>query len=266
MTLSARLAALAIVCGAVPTAAIAQDARGEAALARGRTLYYSLAKHGFAGGQCQVRPDWEGVLAELPRNAQKASAYAILDQLRMTLAVSDGGAATVDGVDPGAAQHPQGASGVSQIFQGANQALGGFFETWSGFMVNSPLPDAATSTAVSSTAGGYLLRYKDGESDVETTLRPNGEISKLVVKAATFDSTVQPHFASASDGLVLTDFQADYIPTEGKGVVHLMVHVDYQTTNGLQFPALITVDATVDGQRTNLRFHLQGCKLSRKAP
>jgi hypothetical protein len=263
MTLSARLAALAIVCAAAPTAALAQDAKGEAALAHGRTLYYSLAKRAFAGGQCQVRPEWEDLIG--PRNAQNASGFALLDQLRMTLAVSDGGAATVDIVDPGAAQHPQAAKGVSQIFQGLNQALSGFFGTWSLFMINSPLPGVATSTAVSPTAGGYLLRYKDDGSDIETTLRPNGEISKLVVKAATFDSTIQPLFAHTSGGLVLTGYQADYIPTEGKGVTHLKVHVDYQTTNGLQFPALVDVDSTLDGQLSRMRLHLEGCELSRKA-
>jgi hypothetical protein len=264
MTLSARLAALAIVCAAAPTAALAQDAKGEAALAHGRTLYYSLAKRGIAGGQCQVRPDWEVVLG-FSRNAQNAWRFAVLDQLRMTLAVTNGGAATVVGADPGAAQHPQDANGVSQIFQGLNQALGGFFDTWSVFMISSPLPGVATSTAVSSTAGGYLLRYKDDGSDIETTLRPNGEISKLVVKAATFDSTIQPLFAHASGGLVLTGYQADYIPTVGKGVVHLTEHVDYQTANGLQFPALITSDSILDGDPTHVRLHLEGCKLSRKA-
>lgn len=263
MTLSARLAAIAIVYAIVPTAALAQDAKGEAALAHGRTLYYGLAKRGFAGAQCQVRPDWEVVIG--PRNAQNAAGFAVLDKLRMTLAVTDGGAATVEGVDPGAAQHPQSASGVSQIFQGMNQALGGFFSTWSLFMISSPLPAMATSTAVSPTAGGYLLRYKDGGSDVESTLRPNGEISKIVVKAATFESTIQPLFAPASGGLVLTDYQGDYTPAEGKGVTHVTVHVNYQTTNGLQFPALFNVDSTVDGQPAHVHLHLEGCKVSRKA-
>jgi hypothetical protein len=263
MKLSARLAAFAIVWAAAPTAALAQDAKGEAALAHGRTLYYSLAKRAFAGGQCQVRPEWEDLIG--PRNAQNASGFALLDQLRMTLAVSDGGAATVDIVDPGAAQHPQAAKGVSQIFQGLNQALSGFFGTWSLFMINSPLPGVATSTAVSPTAGGYLLRYKDGAADVESTLRPNGEISKIVVKAATFESTVQPLFAHTLGGLVLTGYQADYTPTVGKGVVHLTEHVDYQTANGLQFPALITSDSILDGDPTHVRLHLEGCKLSRKA-
>jgi hypothetical protein len=262
MTLPARLAALAIICAAVPTAAFAQDAKGEAALAHGRTLYYSLAKRGFAGGQCQVRLDWEAMIG--PRNAQNASSFAFLNQLRMTLAVSDSGAATVDGVDPGAAQHPQKATGVSQIFQGLNQTLCGFFTTWSSYMIVSPLPDMATSTAVSPTADGYLLRYKDGGSDVETTVRSNGEISKVLVKAATFDSMIQPHFATASDGLVLTGYQGDCIPTGGKGVVHLTTHVDYQTTSGLQFPALVAFDSVLDGQPSHARIHLEGCKLSRK--
>jgi len=193
MTLPARLAALALVCAAVPTAAFAQDAKGEAALAHGRTLYYSLAKHGFAGGQCQVRPDFEAIVG--PRNVQNASGFAMLDQLRMTLAVTDGGAATIDAVDPTAAQHPQAAASVSQIFQTASQLLSGFFAMWSSFMIRSPLPDVATSTAVSPAAGGYLLRYKDDGSDVETTLRPSGEISKI--------GSTTPLFAHTSDGLVL---------------------------------------------------------------
>jgi hypothetical protein len=263
MILSARLAALTIVCAFVPTVALAQDAKGNAALAHGRTLYYNLAKRGFAGAQCQVRSDWALVLGV--RNAQNAQHFAILDQLRMTLTVSDVGAATVNGVDPGAAQHPQAASAVSQIFQGANQSLNGLFSIWSIFMVESPLPDMATSTAVSPTAGGYLLRYKDSGSDVENTVRPNGEISKLFVKTATFESTTQPIFAPASGGLVLTDWHGDYIPAEGKGVTHLTVHVDYQTTNGLQFPALIDLDSNFDGEPSHLRFHLEGCRLSRKA-
>jgi len=47
-------------------------------------------------------------------------------------------------------------------------------------------------------------------------------------------------------------------------VTRLTVHVDYQTTNGLQFPALVDVDSVLDGQPAHTRIHLEGCKLSRK--
>lgn len=263
MKLVTGLAALALVVTATPSAAFAPTSNGAAALSQARGLYYGLQKRGFQSAQCQLRPDWEFILGQ-PRSASNKPVFDTLDQLRFALTYGLSQPARVVGTDSGGPRNGQADAGIKQIFQGMDQAMNGLFATWSLFMVGSPLPSAATPTTITVAPGGYLLSYKDGDSDVATNLRPNGEIAHIEVKNPQFVSVIEPVFSHTPDGLVLASYKGDYTPTSGKGVVTLEVRLSYQSVNGLQFPSLANIDTTMDGQPSRVRLSLDGCTLTKK--
>src|SRR5438270_13213473 len=67
----------------------------------------------------------------------------------------------------------QAAAGFEQIYSGMNQAVDGFFSTWSMFMLKSPFPDPPGEYHLEEASGQYPLSWKESADDVLTSLSNN---------------------------------------------------------------------------------------------
>jgi hypothetical protein len=156
------------------------------------------------------------------------------------------------------------ATGFNQIYSGMDQALSGFFQSWSPFVLTTPFPAVEGEYQLEDLGGEYKLSYKDGNADVVTRMNKDLLITAVTVNSPEFLSSVKPEFARTPKGFVLTGYSADYQPVSGKGVVQLNVQLEYNEVNGLQLPSRLKLDSVYDGAPTQMELAFAGYKVTTK--
>ncbi len=136
----------------------------------------------------------------------------------------------------------------NKIYEGMDQMVSGFFDTWSLFVLNSPLPAPESNYQLTDLHENYVVTYKEDGADVSTTLNKEFEISELKVSTADFKSSIKPQFVKTAKGYIISGYEATYDPTTGSGTVKLKLQVDYQDVKGLQLPRQIHMTGVYDGK------------------
>jgi hypothetical protein len=219
-----------------------------------RQAYYNLRTAGLDEFRATIRPNWESVLKDQLKAdpAQGQAAVKLLNGLHFYMLLDKDAKVTVThhtDVEPANQQQRE---GFDQIYSGLDQAVSGFFATWSMFMLNAPLPATESDYQVEDLGREYRINYKDGAADVVTLIRKDLTISEVNVTSADFISSVRPQLTRTGKGFVLSGYTADYKPTTGPGVVKLDVKIDYQAVSGLQLPVNLIADSVLDGAPTHI--------------
>ena len=141
----------------------------------------------------------------------------------------------------------QRAEDLNQIFSGMEEMITGFFDTWSAFMLTSPLPEVESEYDLTNEGDGYLLSYRDGATRVATVMTKDLLISEMKISTTEFNSSIWPHFTKSREGLLLTGYDANYQPTSGPGTTHLKVEISYQEAGGLQLPQTLHLQGSYNG-------------------
>ena len=155
---------LLLVCaGGMGVAAASQPAPDNAQVVeQARRSYYSLRAIGLDEFQSTVKPNWEVVLRDelksSPENAQ--AALKLLNGLHFSMLLDKNGKVTVThhaDIEP---SNETQRKGFDQIYEGLDQAVSGFFATWSMFMLNSPSRGKARSTSWKTSAASTAFPTK----------------------------------------------------------------------------------------------------------
>lgn len=257
---------LILGCALVPAfsqSAPSQPVDKMATLKKARQAYYSLKEEGFAQFQCAMEPNWEALLADQrkadPESIDRAVAKLKLIHFVVTVG-SDGAAKVVHSEVP--ADNEQMAKGLAQIYGGMEQMASGFFQTWSVFVVNPPLPDLGTEFTLLSDAD-YSLTYKDGLTDVSTLMSKEYAVTTLKVTSAEFVSVIRPRFSKTSKGYLLNAYDADYEGTGGKDKTELHVAIEHQMIGGLQVPKNLNLKGSYNGSAFQVEVAFTGCSASK---
>src|SRR6478672_9010237 len=137
-----------------------------------RRAYYSLRAVGLDEFQSTVKPNWEVVLRDeikaSPENAR--AALKLLNGLHFSMLLDKDGKVTMSHHADLEPQSDKQREGFDQIYSGMDQAVSGFFSTWSMFMLNTPFPSAETEYQLEDLGKQYRLTYKDGAADVVTLM------------------------------------------------------------------------------------------------
>jgi len=262
----ARLALLGAALSVLPSAAGAQSLApaGRDLLTHAAASYYTLAEHGFTGARCAVTPDWTVVIGKPRSDPASQAGFAIFDALRFALSMDAKGNVRLDKQDTGSGRSAGQAQGIRQMFDGFDQEIGGFFGTWTLFGLHPVIPPPTQAgVAVGPRANGYRITYKEGDADVVMDTDRAGVVTRLLVTAPAFVSTIDPTFDRTPEGLILTRYVADYLPASGPGKTHLTADISYQTVNALRFPAVIRIDSVYDGQPAKILQTLSACQVTR---
>jgi hypothetical protein len=220
----------------------------EALLAKARAAYIGLSARGFRGYRFVARPDWSVSLAELAKSdpAGYEAALKLLTQIRFDVRVGAHGQSqvthtVVDAPNEGATQ------GLNQIYQGVEQALNGFFQTWGPFVVQRPVPAAGVPCKVVDLGAQYQFSWEEtGEVRVELRTDRAFAISVMKIASPAFDAVIQPTFDRTAQGLVLTGYEGDFKPKGDGAAMNLKIRITNQVLEGLPVPG--GLDATVQIQ------------------
>jgi hypothetical protein len=239
---------------------VATDATRKQIVEQGRKSYYSLRDLGLDEFQSAIRPNWEKVLRDqnVTDAAQLQAALKLLNGLHFTMVLDKDGKVTVNHQTDTKPPNDQVRQGFEDIYRGIDQAVSGFFATWSLFMLNPPFPEVESAYQLEDLGSQYRLSYKEGSSDIVTLMNKDLVISEIKVTSADFVSIVKPQIIKGAEGFLLTGYVGDYTPTSGSGVVHLAVTIDNARVNGLQLPANLIADTTLDKTPTHMELAFSG--------
>ena len=148
--------------------------------------------------------------------------------------------------------NPQAAEGFQQIFSGMEQAMSGFFASWSPFMLTSAFPEVAGEYTLENQNNQYQLSYEDkdgpdGPAAIATTMSQDLVISEIKVDSPKFKSVLKPQFTKSAQGLLLSGYQATYQGAAGGESVQLNVRIENQSVSGLQLPRKLNLDGSYQG-------------------
>jgi hypothetical protein len=246
-----------------PPAVHAADKRD--VIEKARASYYSLKSNGLIQFQCNLTPDWEALLKDTRKSDPDGTDRAVrtLKQLRFTVSLGTSGSAKVTHttVTP---TNGQMAEGLNKVYGGMEQMVSGFFDTWSPFMVTSPLPAVDSNYVLDEKQGQWNLSYKEGTADVATTMSRDLAISALKVTTPEFNSTIQPQFSRSPKGFVLTGYQAEYFGKSPDEATKLNVRIAYQEVDGLQLPQTLSLDGSYGGSPFQVAVTFSGCRATKQ--
>lgn len=216
---------------------------------RARQSYYSLRGLGLVQFQSNITPTWEVTLQNDLRNdpAGAQAGIKMLNSLHFAMTLDEKGKVKVDHRADTPAPNEKAAAAFNQIYSGMDQAVSGFFETWSMFMLSSPFPETDSEYQLEDLGAEYRLSYKDGPAEVVTSMSKDLVITEIKVTSPEFFSSIRPQLSRTPKGFILSGYAADYRPTSGPGVVKLDVKLDYQDVQGLQLPRKLNLDSVYDG-------------------
>jgi hypothetical protein len=244
------------VLAALPAQAVDKDV----VIRQARAAYYSLNAEGMQQFQCSITPNWEALLGDLRKtdSARADRAVQKLKELQFSATVPSQGAVKVKHNEI-SADNKQMADGLTQVYNGMEQMIVGFFQTWSVFVLSPGLPEVGSSFQLEEIPSGYRISYKDGAADVVTQLNKDFSISSTAVSSKEFESTVQPLFIQTAKGLLLSGYQAIYNGASAADKTELQVKVDYQQTDGLQLPKTLDLQGSYGGNPFKVEVAFTGC-------
>lgn len=254
------LACVLATCGAAATAQGTSSTPGKNTAAqkeliqRSRDAYYSLRTQGLDEFRATIKPNWALVLKDQLKAdpAKGEAALKLLNGLHFFMLLDKDGKVTVTHQTDTEPANEQQRQGFNQIYSGMDQAITGFFTTWSVFMLEPPLPAVNSDFHLEDLGVQYRISYKDGASDVITTMGKDMIVTEVKVNSPEFISSIRPQLTRSAKGFVLTGYSADYKPTSGTGVVKLDLKIENEAVSGLQLPASLVLDSVLDGEPTHI--------------
>jgi len=234
---------------ALPLARGADLAGKREIIKKARAAYYSLRSHGLDEFEASVQPNWRLVLkdqlAQDPAGA--AEGLKMLNGIHFQVSLGRDGAVKITHHEDVAPTNPKAAEGFQQIFSGMEQAMSGFFDSWSPFMLTSPFPEATGEYTLEEVNHQYLLSYKDGPAAIATTMSQDLVITEIKVDSPQFKSVLKPQFSKSAQGLLLAGYEANYQGAADGQSVTLNVRVENQPVNGFQLPHKLNLDGSYQG-------------------
>jgi hypothetical protein len=151
---------------------------------------------------------------------------------------------------------------LREVISGMDQMLTGFFQTWSQFMVNSPLPGSASEYQMAENSSGY--RFTTDEKDVHAAISMGRDfvIDALEAKTPEFEGTVHPHFVPHTGGLVLARYEANYgISSNSQS---MSVQVEYRDIEGIPVPQTVTMTMSLPQGQFSEPISFADCRVKKK--
>ena len=249
-------------------------------VANARKAYYNLRAQGLVSFEAKMQPDFAVMLAEQEKKDPSAAAFAqrTLRALHFAVMLQPDGDIDVKGttdLTPEQACESESdrsdcvkrvSQSFEQIFSGLQQAVKGFFQGWSVFMLTDPFPDGDDFQLAQQPAS-YLLTFKDHGADVALTMGRDFQITELKVSAPDFVSTMTPQFTRTPQGYVLAAYRGQYeSAAEAKDAsnVKVDVKIDYQNVQALQLPARLTIDSLFNGLSSQMQLNFTDIHAKKK--
>lgn len=255
------VASFLFIAGLAPNAWCADK---KAVLDEANRKYYNLKANGLTEFSCQVVPDFDAFYKDVKMDAVgRDQVLPAAKKVSFQVVVGPSGAASVSHQFSEAPPSDEVAARLRQVAAGIEQTVGGFFQTWSPLMVNSPLPGTSDEYQMEDLPDGYRFTADEGKMHGEVSMNHALLIDSIEARTPEFEGTVYPKFVNGNNGLVLESYQVVY-KTAGNDSQELSVKVSYQEIEGLSLPQTITLNMTLPQGRVEAPIAFRACQVKKK--
>jgi hypothetical protein len=233
-------------------------------LAKTSRVYFSSAKAGLAGFNCDVHPDWKALFASANKGANVPPDDAYVEQLKKVQVKMHArmlGGSTIEWV----ASSPEGqpANGNSDattetLHQTVQQILEGFMQFWSPFMEVSIVPQKTDGIEIAHTPTSHTIHAKQGTTELTEIFNNELVLEHFNVQLAGTSIKLSPSFEPTPQGLRVKTFAAEILPAGAPPTQtqKMLARVDYQTVNDQAIPGQLSIDVSGTG---SFNFTFDGC-------
>ena len=227
--------------GLLPVAG--QQADKNEIIRKAQQSYYRIGSIQF---EANIQPNWTISVKGLESNPV---ALKLLNGLHFSMSFDSNGNVKVNHTADVAPANEAQANRFNQAYEGMEQIVIGFFQTWNLFMFRSPFPPVDGDYELQHAGSQYVLKFKEGSDDVVINMS-DGDLRIVEVKvlSTTFSSSVKPQFTKTPKGYVMTAYEGNYEPAKGPGKVNLHAQIEYQEVMGLSLPRKLRFDSIYDEQ------------------
>lgn len=216
-----------------------------AILRQAKQSYYNLPKNGFLEFKAKVEPNWSVAVKGIEQNPE---AMRLLSGLKFSLMLNSKGEIKLNHEATIPAPNAAVDAGYKQIFEGMDQQVSGFFETWNLFMLSTPFPDENSEYTLEDSGNEYRINYKEQESAILIRMKKDLVVTEISTASSLFTSVVRPHFVKTSKGNILAGYSGSYLPATGPGKTELELQVEYLEVSGFQLPRKLRFSGFYDGK------------------
>jgi len=227
---------------------------------RARDSYYNLKRLGLLEFRANIRPSWELMLKG---QSTSPEAMKLLNGLHFSILFGESGDVVVNHQADFPPQNEVIAKGYRDIFEGVDNAVYGFFETWNLFMFGSPFPEPDSAYELQDLGAGYLLKYGEPKNKVATTFGKDLYIKEIQVSGESFSGAIKPEFKKTEHGQVIIAYKGSYVAAAGNRNSDLQVTIQYDEVNGLEMPLKVNVEGTYNGGPVNMEIIFSDYKISK---
>jgi len=252
-----------LIIAAYLSASVAWSADKKSVLLNTNQALYNLKAHGLDGFNCNVVVDWDAAFNSLKVESEmRENLLPNARNMKVKVTVGPSGAASVSHEFGQAPSSQQVADRLRQLAEGLDQILGGFFQTWSQLMINTPLAGSESAYQMEETADGYRLLADDGNTHVVVSINRDFVIYAIEAKTPAVEGVVRPHFITHEGGLIVDSYVGEFKINDSSQ--RLSVDVRYQDIGTFVLPRSINVSMVLPQGQLNWPMTLDGCQVKQK--
>lgn len=234
-------------------------------LTAARLAYYSLDREGLATFRCRLVPDWEFLLADLLKNDPAAARRSLagVSGLRFTVDYRVGVGVTI-AYDTSAAASEQQEKVYGDIHSSMNMMMTGFFETWSAYVVASPLPDPSLAVKLVERKGQWDLSFSAHNNEIAAIMDKDFVLLSMTATTPAITGVIKPKFTRLPRGYILTAFQAETRGRAPDDTTSAQASISYQDVEGFQLPKDLALSGDTGNDTFQARLAFADCRVTRR--
>lgn len=232
-----------------------QTAELDALLKKANSLYYSYAREGVTGFDCEVKPDWVQIVGA------GDTRLPLLNAVTMRLHARVDGSSKLEWIDPPNATDPGGVLG--KMHSAMDDTLTGFLQFWMPFIHGDVIPESAEGMGVHKSADGIVIHGEGAGVTLDEQLDNALNLKHYDVTMTNQLVKFEPGYKATAKGLLVNNFLARMGPPNAtpEQMQEMHVSIDYQQVQGAEVPQRMKMEVKETGAVT---VTMTGCTVVKK--
>jgi hypothetical protein len=225
------------------TSIVAQDKAATDRLFAAHAQYYTPTASGLKSFRCEATIDWKALLsrfrgAEIPEDNPmlkylQTVQLSVVDQLR--------GKASMEWSDTGTPPEGKEAN-VKQMRDGLQTMIGGFFQSWNGYMNGSMVPFPDKSVDVTTEGVRTHLHGASANVIFDEDYDENMLLTQAVVDTPEMKVVAIPTYVRTDDGLIVAAVASQVSQPPSAAPIEVTFRVEYAKVDSFQIPSHVVYD------------------------
>jgi hypothetical protein len=235
--------AIFVIPGLCSTQIRAQDKSARDRLFAAHAQYYTPTVSGLKSFRCEATIDWKAMLTRFSGTeiSEDNPMLKYLQTVHLSVVDQLKGKGSLEWSDTGVP--PEGKeAGVKQMREGLQIMVGGFFQSWNGYMNGTivPLPDESVEATLA--GEGVHLHAGTSSDAIDEDFDKNMLLTQAVVSSSQMRVVAVPTYVRTEEGLLISAISSRVNQPPSAPPTDVTIRVEYAKVDSFQIPSHIVYD------------------------